>query len=143
GLGGGLGGAGAGGAAEADIIAPAPLHWRRLVRRRYNQAGELAREIARAAAREGALVLDLLERTRATPSQDGKNRAQRHENVSGVFTVSARRRGGVAGKRVLLIDDVLTTGATLSGCAEACRAAGAADVNVLVFARVARGDWPA
>lgn len=138
----GQGGAGARLVAEADIIAPAPLHWRRLLRRRYNQSGELAREIARRAGREEALALDLLTRTRATPSQDGRNRAARHENVAGAFAVAPRWRGGVAGKRVLLVDDVLTTGATLTGCAEVCLDAGAADVNVLVFARVARDEWP-
>lgn len=136
-------GAGAALAASADLIAPAPLHWRRMVKRRYNQSGELAREVARGAGRGSALALDLLVRTRPTGSQDGKSRAERMENVAGAFALSRRWRGRVAGRRVLLIDDVLTTGATLSGCAEICRAAGAADVNALVFARVARDDWPA
>lgn len=133
-------GAGADLARAADLIAPAPLHWRRMVKRRFNQSGELAREIARGAGRRRALALDLLERTRATPSQEGRSRGERLVNVEGAFAVSARWRRRVVGRRVLLIDDVLTTGATLAGCAEACCAAGAADVNVLVFARVAYGD---
>lgn len=134
------GGGGAALVASADLIAPAPLHWKRMLKRRYNQSGEIARELAKASGRQDALALDLVERTRATPSQEGRNRRQRRENVAGAFAVAPRWRDRVAGRRVLLIDDVLTTGATLSGCAEACRAAGAADVNTLVFARVARDE---
>lgn len=120
--------------AEADLIAPVPLHWRRLAKRRYNQSAELARPIARAAGRP--LVADLLFRRRATAPQSG-GRAARAENQAEAFALSPRR--SVAGRRVLLVDDVLTTGATLSGCAEALRAAGAAGVDVLVLARVAFG----
>lgn len=126
--------------AEADVIAPVPLHWRRLARRRYNQAGELAREVAAAAGRPDAAVLDLLRRIRRTPSMDGRNRGERLANVIDAFAVTSPEQ--VAGARILLIDDVMTTGATLSACAEALKAAGAADVNALVFARVARADWP-
>jgi predicted amidophosphoribosyltransferase len=128
--------------AEADLIAPAPLHWTRLVHRRFNQAGELARELAIQTNKRSALTLDLLNRTRRTPSQGGRNRADRYANVAGAFAVARLRRKRLIGQRVLLVDDVMTTGATLSACAEACRAAGAADVNVVVLARVARDDWP-
>jgi len=124
--------------AEADLIAPAPLHWTRLARRRFNQSGELARALGRLADRREAVALDLLTRTRRTPSQEGRNRAARIANVAGAFAVSRRWRGRVAGRRVLLVDDVLTTGATLSACAGALRDAGAESVTVLALARVAR-----
>lgn len=127
--------------ASADLIVPAPMHWLRLARRRFNQAGELARSVAANAGRPHAFAPDLLMRGRATATQDGKTRAERMENVSGVFSVAPKWRGSVPGGKILLIDDVMTTGATLSECAEVCRAAGAAEVNVLVMARVARADW--
>ncbi len=109
-----------------------------MVKRRFNQAGELARALCRQGGKPAAFAPDLLRRLRATPSQEGRNRRERHENVSGAFAVRGRWTGRVMGARVLLVDDVLTTGATLSACAEACRAAGAADVTVLALARVAR-----
>lgn len=124
----------------ADVIAPVPLHWRRLAKRRFNQAGELAREVAAAAEKPEAVRFELIRRCVPTSGMDGKNRSERMATVLDVFSVPDA--AAVEGKRVLLIDDVMTTGATLSACAEACRAAGAADVNALVFARVARGDWP-
>lgn len=124
--------AGRGLLAEADVVAPVPLHWRRLLLRRYNQSAELARRIGRLAGRP--VVPDLLVRRRATPPQEG-GRAARAANQADAFALARRR--SVAGRRVLLVDDVLTTGATLSGCAEALRAGGAAAVDVLVLARVA------
>lgn len=128
--------------ASSDLIVPAPMHWRRLARRRFNQAGELARAIALAGGAPHAFAPDLLIRRHATATQDGKTRGERMENVSGVFAVAPAWRSSVPGGSVLLIDDVMTTGATLSECAEVCRRAGAAEVNVLVMARVARADWP-
>ena len=121
----------------ADLLAPVPLHWLRLLRRRYNQSAELARRLGRLAGRP--VVPDLLLRKRATPRQTG-NRAVRAANQAGAFVVSPRRQARLAGRRVLLVDDVLTTGATLSTCAEALKAAGAAGVDVLVLARVAFED---
>lgn len=120
--------------AEADIVAPVPLHWRRLFRRRYNQSAEIARRLARRAGvayLPGALI-----RLRATDSQGGKSGAGRRRNVAGAFAAPGRMRERLAGKRVLLIDDVLTTGATAEACARALKAAGAAGVDLAVIARV-------
>jgi ComF family protein len=128
--------------AEADLIAPVPLHWTRLLRRRFNQAAELARETARAAGREAALAPDLLIRRRRTPPQEGKTRAARHDNMRDAFRLRPRWRARVAGARILLVDDVITTGATLSACAEALRAQGARGVDALALARVARDEAP-
>jgi len=118
----------------ADVIAPVPLHSWRLVQRRYNQSALLVRTVAR---RTGAPVAyDLLRRDRATPSQGGLGRGARRRNVANAFSVTPRRRGLVAGRRVLLVDDVLTTGATAESCARALNRAGAAAVDVLIVARV-------
>lgn len=131
-----------GGAALLDgpaLIAPVPLHWTRLARRRFNQSAELARALAARLERRADLALDLLVRARRTPSQEGRDRGGRIANVAGAFRVSRRWRGRVAGRRVVLIDDVMTTGATLSACVEALRAEGA-EADALVLCRVARGD---
>lgn len=124
--------------ARADLIVPTPLHWRRLLARRFNQAAELARRVAKETG--APCAPDLLRRTRATASQRGLTRAQRAENLAGAFAVSPRGRARLAGARVLLIDDVYTTGATLSACAAALREAGAAGVDALCLARVAPQD---
>jgi ComF family protein len=121
--------------AGADIIAPVPLHWRRLIRRRYNQSAELARRLSRITGKPA--LADLLVRDRQTSPQEGMNRAARAANQEGAFAVRPRHAARVAGRSVLLIDDVLTSGATLSNCAETLRAAGAARIDVLVLARVA------
>ncbi|QUD87407.1 ComF family protein [Phenylobacterium montanum] len=120
--------------AEADAVVPVPLHPLRLIRRRYNQAAEIARPLAR---REGLAYLpDALVRRRATDSQGGKGAGGRRRNVAGAFEVPKRRRGQVAGRRILLIDDVLTTGATAEACAKALLQAGAAQVALATVARV-------
>lgn len=124
--------------AEAEVIAPVPLHWRRLLKRRYNQSAELARHLARRAGKP--LAVDLIARRRFTTPQEHMGHAARAANQAGAFALDPRRAEAIAGRSVLLIDDVLTSGATLSACAEAVRAAGAARVDVLVLARVAFGD---
>ncbi|WP_340644834.1 ComF family protein [Phenylobacterium sp.] len=120
--------------ADAHAIAPVPLHPTRLLGRRYNQAAEIARPLSRLS---GVLYLpDALIRVRATDSQGGKSGSGRRRNVAAAFSVPASRAKQVAGRRILLIDDVLTTGATLEGCARALLKAGATCVDVAVVARV-------
>ncbi len=117
----------------ADIVAPVPLHRWRLLKRKFNQSAELARHLSRPKC-----IPDLLTRIRRTPSQAGLNRVQRMENQRGAFDINPRFSSKLDGKSVLLVDDVMTTGATLSACAEALFAAGAANVDVVVLARVVR-----
>lgn len=123
-------------AAEADLVAPVPLHRWRLLRRRYNQAALLALALAEACGKP--CLPDLLARVKSTPSQGGLGRAGRAENVRGAFAVRPRRREAMQGKRVLLVDDVYTTGATATACARVLLRAGAAAVDVLTLARVVR-----
>jgi ComF family protein len=122
---------------DADMLIPVPLHWRRGFGRRYNQSGLLARAIARQSS--VALAGEVLRRVRATEQQVGLSRAQRASNVQGAFQVSVDRQSEVAGRRVVLVDDVLTSGATVDSCARALLRAKAAHVDVLVFARVVDG----
>lgn len=119
---------------DCDVILPVPLHgWRRW-RRRYNQAALLVREIAR---NEPVRPLyGVLRRSRATRPQIGLNPRQRRRNVAGAFTLAPDAGECVATKRVLLVDDVLTTGATADACAAALKRGGARKIDVLVFARV-------
>jgi ComF family protein len=119
---------------DADAIAPVPLHPSRLLSRRYNQAAEIARPLARLSG--VGYLPDALVRRRATGTQGGKSGAGRKRNVAGAFEVPARRAHRVAGKRILLIDDVMTTGATADECARVLRAAGARRIDVLTLARV-------
>jgi ComF family protein len=120
---------------EAELIAPVPLHRRRLLARRYNQAALIAQALGR---RYGVPVLpDLLARPRATRRLGHLGAAARAATLAGAITVRPHRAARVAGRRVLLIDDVMTSGATARACAEALLAAGAAAVDVLVAARVA------
>lgn len=123
--------------AEAHCLAPVPLHWRRLFARRFNQAALLARHIARQC--DLPLVPDLLVRHRATPPLGDLGRAARARAVRGAFRLNERHRGTLSGRRVVLVDDVLTSGATAGECARALKDAGAASVAVLTLARVERG----
>jgi ComF family protein len=119
---------------DADVLVPVPLHRRRLLRRRYNQAALLALSLARASGLQ--VIPDGLERLRPTPPLGGQSATERQATVEGAFVVRPRRAGRIAGRRVVLIDDVMTSGATANACAVALRAAGAGDVTVLVAARV-------
>jgi len=121
---------------SAELIAPVPLHWRRLLARRYNQAALLAHPLSGLAGIPA--VPDLLLRRRATPSQGHLRRAERQRNVAGAFAVNPRRAHLLAGRRLLLVDDVMTTGATAAAAARTALEAGAAAVDVLVLARALR-----
>jgi len=125
---------------RSDLIVPVPLHRWRLWWRRYNQAAVLAACLGRIAAKPVAMLA--LERKRPTPSQGAMPSAKaRRRNVLGAFRVDAKARETVKGKAVLLVDDVLTTGATLEACARALRRAGAARVMAVTLARVVRAPY--
>lgn len=120
--------------ADADALVPVPLHWGRLWRRRFNQSSALAHAIstlARVPVADRWLV-----RSRATQPQFGLPRGERARNVQGAFTVPEPVRIEVRGKRLVLVDDVLTTGATADACTKVLLRAGACSVDVLVLARV-------
>jgi ComF family protein len=120
--------------ARAELVAPVPLHWRRLQQRRYNQAALLAGHLARAAGKPQ--IPDLLRRIRVTPALGERGAAERAALLVGAFAVTARYCRRLAGRRVLLIDDVMTSGATADACAAALLSSGAASVAVLAAARV-------
>lgn len=119
---------------DADALVPVPLHWQRLWMRRFNQAAALAHVVAEASG--VPLLPDTLKRVKPTAHQVGLSKNERSVNVQGAFRVPADRKINVVGRRVVLVDDVLTTGATVDACARALLRAGAAQVDVLVFARV-------
>lgn len=131
--------AGRGLIAQADVIAPVPLHPWRLLRRRFNQSAVLAGRLARA---HGKPVVLGLKRVRYTRQQVGLAFGERRANVEGAFRVAPRQAAAFAGKRVLLIDDVITTGATVEACAIALKDAGASSVDVLALARVTDPEMP-
>jgi len=119
---------------EADALIPVPLHWTRLFQRRFNQSAELARAISR--QKKVAVIDDALARVRATPPQVGLARDERAKNVHGAFSIEKTARSKVKGKRIVLVDDVLTTGATANACARVLRRGGATRIDVLTLARV-------
>lgn len=123
---------------DADVIAPVPLHRRRLFSRRFNQSAELARQIATLAGVR--FVPDLLERVRATRPQVGLSGDARRRNVAGAFRLASGHRALPPGRVVVVVDDVITTGATVEACARVLRNAGAREVRVLCLARVVPGD---
>ncbi len=123
---------------ENTLIAPVPLHWMRLLKRRFNQSALLAQTLARSTRH--ACCPDLLQRTKRTRSLDGLGREARFAMLADSIRVHPRRRHRIAGRPVLLVDDVMTSGATFGAATEACLRAGASEVCVLALARVAKED---
>ena len=127
--------------ADANALIPVPLHWRRQWARRFNQSALLCEIIAKTSG--VPVVHGALRRAKATPQQVGLTQSERATNVQGAFRVPAAEKAAVAGRHILLVDDVLTTGTTVDACARVLLRAGAAQVDVLVFARVvAAGRGP-
>jgi ComF family protein len=120
-----------------DAVVPMPLHWRRRWKRGFNQSKILARRVAK---ERHVRMLDVVKRVRATATQAGLTNSNRRKNVAGAFRVFKKTQ--VAGKRILLIDDVMTTGATATACAFALKRAGAKSVTLLTLARVDRRFAP-
>ena len=123
------------------VLVPTPLHRARLFARRYNQSALIAQALARITGLP--VDLDALRRVRPTPPQQSLSADARRRNVAGAFAASPEAQDRVRGRRYILVDDVLTTGATLSACARALKAAGAAGVDAVVVARVVRGGLAA
>jgi ComF family protein len=133
-LGGWMAAAGRALTADADGLVPVPLHWRRMWARRFNQSAALAQAVAEASAKP--VLYDVLQRVKPTPQQVGLTRAERARNMQGAFRVAEVAKAEIAGRRLILVDDVLTTGATVDACARSLLRAGASNVDVLVLARV-------
>lgn len=126
---------------DADLLVPVPLHWSRLFRRRYNQSVALADAIS--ALCGVSIERDALKRRKRTPPQIGLSRNERAANLAGAFVVDPALKFRVQGRNVVLIDDVLTTGATANACAGVLRRAGAQRIDVLTFTLVAHsGPMP-
>jgi ComF family protein len=124
--------------AQADAVVPVPLHRGRFLRRRFNQSAELARALCALSGRP--FLPDAVVRIRATRQQVGLGAREREDNVRGAFRVPAAAEIGIRGRRILVVDDVYTTGMTVSAVARALKKAGAAEVDVLTFARVLPGE---
>lgn len=129
--------AGDGAVEAADLIVPVPLHRFRLVWRKFNQAAELSRALA--AASGTPVLFDVVRRTKRTRRQIGLGPRAREENVRGAFSITQEGREKLFGRRVVLVDDVYTTGATVSAVTRTLKRAGVADVTVLTFARALPG----
>ncbi len=121
---------------KADFIIPVPLHPSRLIKRKFNQSALLASKLSRLTG--VPFMPDILFRTRATPSQGAQTAAGRRRNVQGAFNVPAKVKPLLKGRHVVLIDDVMTTGATLNACARTLRRAGASYIDVITLARSVR-----
>jgi ComF family protein len=125
--------------ADAEFVVPVPLHRRRFFVRRFNQSAELARTICDLSGKRFAP--ELVARIKATRQQVGLGAREREDNVRGAFRVDPRSKAALAGRRVLVVDDVYTTGTTVYALAKALKRSGAGDVDVLTFARVLPGDF--
>jgi ComF family protein len=123
---------------QADVIIPVPLHRLRLMWRQYNQAAILTNEIAKLSGKPRHN--EILIRTRYTPSQGKKTYKERVKNVKSAIQLNKKYLDHLKGKKVLLIDDVYTTGATIEECCRILKSGGAQSVNVLTFARVVKGQ---
>ena len=121
---------------NADYLVPVPLHYSRRLKRRYNQSALLARTLSRISRPQ--FDPDSLMRRRATPPQGGKSAVGRRRNVQGAFTVREQYKSRIEGAHIILIDDVMTTGATLESCARTLKRAGAKRVDALALARVVK-----
>lgn len=123
--------------ASSTLIVPVPLSRERLRERGFNQAALLAQALARL-PQSPPCARGLLLRTRDTPAQSRLTRSERLHNLRGVFSVAPERVARVAGRRVVLVDDIMTTGATLDAAAQALRRAGARHINTIIVARTPR-----
>ena len=123
---------------DAPVLVPVPLHRWRIWRRGYNQSALIAGALARRRALEFAR--DLLRRTKATPPLKHMGPAERRRVVRGAFAINPNQAEWIKGRNILLVDDVFTSGATVSACARVLKRAGAAEVGVLCWARVIRGE---
>lgn len=121
---------------ERTVVCPIPLHWRRFLRRRFNQSALLASEMARHLA--VPYVPDLLVRTRATLAMEGMSREERYDNLAASIVVNPKHTNRIKSQDILLVDDVMTSGATFSAATTACLEAKAAQVSVIALARVAK-----
>jgi len=123
---------------QADILIPVPLHYSRRLKRRYNQSALLGRALARISRPK--FDPDSLLRHRATPPQGGKSASGRRRNVQGAFGIRKGRESRIDGARIVLIDDVMTTGATLESCARTLKRVGAKRVDALALSRVVKAQ---
>ncbi len=125
--------------ADADAIVPVPLHPRRFLSRRFNQSAELARWVARLS--QCRFDPTLVSRVKPTQQQVGLGARQRQDNVRGAFRIAPEAEINISGRKLLVVDDVYTTGATVAAVSKALRKAGAARIDVLTFSRVLPGDF--